>query len=76
VAGISYDFRLYFEVTEAQFMVSWIKDPEKEDVSLALSSASRGCSVGLWINLYKIHVNEYMQLWTNMKNYEKFIRRE
>jgi len=45
MARIAYEFRLYFEVTVAQLMISRIKGPEKEDVSLALFSASFGCSV-------------------------------
>ena len=45
MARIAYKFRWYFGVTVAQLLVFRIKGPEKEDVSLALFSASLGCSV-------------------------------
>ena len=53
MSRIAYEFRLYFEVTVAQPMVSRIKGPEKEGVSLALFSASLGYSVWLWAKAFR-----------------------
>ena len=64
MSRIAYEFRLYFEVTVAQPMVSRIKGPEKEGVSLALFSASLGCSVWLWAKAFRFTL---VKIW----NYER-----